>query len=354
MRHCKEAVVKPLAITRSYGYINEWGLSYAERFRHRNALFVGPADTTACALIMRMPDGITDAYCLLHHWTEGDGRHLDFSVTVPFSVNLGKLDNPRWLFDGEQVELADLVKTRNEEAAQRARMVVSGLPALACLAYKSHLINEAFHNHRVLANEPILMVPRSSGKIDVPSNLVEQFLSFICSGMGSLMSPAYLRTKELVKDYAVTPWQMYVNAGCDPQTMMSDFGRKHGMLGTLIKIVSDLIEHPLEMLGVNQKNLPLLLSPAQIRQFKDCVPWFAMDMDEYVVPEHKDCFLMGRRMDTFHTHHKSYIACRQLGFEIPNIEELRQQTRSAETPKQKAPAVVEVKTSVEELEPSES
>jgi hypothetical protein len=136
--------------------------------------------------------------------------------------------------------------------------------------------------------------------------------------------------------------------------MMSDFGKKHGMLGTLIQIVSDVIDRPIEMLGVNQKNLPLLLSPAQIKAFKDCVPWFVMDQDEYVVPQHKDCFLMGRRMDTFQTQHKSYIAARQLGFEIPNVEELRQQTRSAETPKQKAPAVVEVKTSAAELELSES
>jgi len=354
MRHCKEAVVKPLSVTKAYGYVNEWGLSYAERFRHRNALFVGSADTTVCALIMRMPNGISEAYCLFHHWTEGEGRHLNFSTSVAFSVNLGKLDTPKWLFDGEQVELEELAKTSNEEAAQRARMVVSGLPALACLAYKSHLINEAFGHPRVLVNEPILMVPRTCGKIDVASNMVEQFLSFICSGMGGLMSPAYLRTKELVQSYAVTPWQMYLNAGCDPQTMMSDFGKKPGMLGMLIKIVSDVIDQPIEMLGVNQRNLPLLLSPAQIKEFKDCVPWFVMDQDEYEVPQHKDCFLMGRRMDTFQTQHKSYIAARQLGFEIPNIEELRQQTRSAETPKQKAPAVVEVKPSAAELEPSES
>lgn len=354
MRHCKEAVVKPLAITKSYGYINEWGSVYAERFRHRNALFIGSADTTACALIMRMPNGVTDAYCLLHHWEEGNSSHLSFSTSVAFSVNLGRLDAPKWLYDGQIVQLEELVKTSNEEAAQQARMVVSGLPALACLAYKSYLINEAFNHPRVLSNEPILMVPRSSGKIDCASNLVEQFLSFICSGMGSLMSPAYRRTKELVEQYGVTPWQMYVNAGCDPAIMMSDFGKKQGMLGQLIKIVAAVIEDPIRMLGVNERNLPFLLSPAQVQQFKGCVPWFVMDQDEYVVPQHKECFLMGRRMDTFHTHHKSYIACRQLGFEIPDIEELRQQTRSAETPAQKAPAVVEVKTPIAELEPSES
>lgn len=354
MGHCKEAVVKPLSITKAYGYVNEWGLSYAERFRHRNALFVGSADTTVCALIMRMPYGISEAYCLFHHWTEGENRHLNFSTSVAFSVNLENLGTPKWLFDGEQVELEELAKSSNEEAAQRARMVVSGLPALACLAYKSHLINEAFKHPRVLANEPILMVPRSCGKVDLPSNVVEQFLSFICSGMGSLMSPAYLRTKELVQEYEVTPWQMYLNAGCDPQTMMSDFGKKQGMLGTLIKIVSDVINQPIEMLGVNQNNLPLLLSPAQIRSLKECVPWWVMDQEEYVVPRHKDCFLMGRRMDTFQTQHKSYIPAGQLGFEIPDIEELRQQTRSAETPKQRAPAAVEVKTSAARLENIES
>jgi hypothetical protein len=233
-------------------------------------------------------------------------------------------------------------------------MVVSGLPALAGLAYKSHLINEAFNQPRVLTNEPILMVPRSSGKVDTASTVVEPFLSFICSGIGSLMSPAYLRMKQLIAEYKITPWEMYLNAGCDPQTMMSDFGRKQGMLGRLIKIVSDMIEHPLEMLGVDQNSLPLLLTNSQITQFKNCLPWFVMDVEEYVVPVHKECFLMGRRTDTFHTKNKSYIACKQLGFEIPNLEQLRQQTRSSDTPKQKPPALVEIKPSIKELEPSES
>ena len=354
MGHCKEAVVRPLSITKAYGYVNEWGLSYAERFRHSNTLFIGSADTTVCALILRMPNGISDVYCLFHHWTEGEGKHLDFSTSVAFFVNLGNMDTPRWMFDGEQVELEELARVNNEEAAQKARMVVLGLPALACLAYKSHLINEAFAYSRKLVNEPILMVPRDCGRVDDATNLIEPFLSFICSGMGGLRSPAYLQTKKLVQDYAVTPWQMYLNAGCDPQTMMSDFGKKQGMLGALIKIVSSVIERPIEMLGINQNNLPLLLSSAQIKAFKSCVPWFLMDQEEYVVPQHKDCFLMGRRMDTFQTQHKSYIAARQLGFGIPNIEELRQQTRPAETPKQKAPAIVEVKPLVAELEPSES
>jgi len=344
MRHCKEAVVKPLSITKAYGYINEWGVSYAEKFRHRNALFIGSADTTVCALIMRMPNGISEAYCLFHHWTEGEDKHLNFFTSVASCINLEKQDAPKWFFDGEQVELKELAKTSNEEAAQRARMVVSGLPALACLAYKSYLINEAFRSPKFWVNEPILMVPKSCGKVDIALNVVESFLSFICSGMGGLMSPAYLRTRELVHSYAITPWQMYLNAGCDPKIMMSDFGKKQGMLGKLIKVVSDTIEQPIEMLGVNQRSLPLLLSPIQIKAFKDCVPWFVMDVDGYVVPQHKDCFLMGRRMDTFQTQHKSHIAARQLGFEIPNIEELRQQTRSAETPNQKAPLVVELKT----------
>jgi hypothetical protein len=346
MRHCKEAVVnEPVAITKAYGYINEWGPTYSERFRNRNSLFIGPADTTACALIMRMQDGtVSQMFCLLHHWCEGSNRHLDFSTSVEFAVDIEDFE-PRWIFDGEEVDLAQLVQTKNSEAANAARMVCSGVPALGVLAYKVHLIDEACCNNRLYCNEPMLWVPRQ--KVDTATNAIEPFLSFICSGMGGIMTPTHVRVRDLIqKAYGLTPWQMYANAGCRPDILMMDISKKSGMLGQLIKIVSDMIEHPLEMLGIDQKSLPKLLSREQERDFRNSVPWFVVDQDNYSVPEHEECFLMARRMDTYQLKYKKHIPAEQLGFKMPVLDELRQQMHPAETaPRQKPPEIVEVKPS---------
>lgn len=346
MRNCKEAVVnEPVAITKAYGYINEWGPVYSERFRNRNTLFIGQADTTACALIMRMADGtVSPMFCLLHHWCEGANQHLDFSTSVEFSVDVEDF-KPRWIFDGEEVDLTQLARTKNGEAANAARMVCSGVPALGVLAYKVHLIDEAFQNNRLYCNEPMLWVPRK--EVDIATNSVEPFLSFICSGMGGIMTPTHVRVRELMRQaYGLTPWQMYANAGCSATVLMVDISKKAGMLGQLIKILADMIEHPLEMLAVDQRSLPKLLSKEQEQAFRKCVPWFVINQDEYEVPDHENCFLMARRMDTYQTRFKKHIPAEQLGFKMPVLDEFRQQMHPAETaPRQKPPKIVEVKPS---------
>lgn len=342
--NCKEAV-SVVTITRAYGYINEWGPSYSEKFRNRNALFIGPADTTACALIMRMADGTTSPmFCLLHHWCEGHDCHLAFSTSVEFAIDIEDF-HPQWVFDGEEVELEQLAQARNSEAANAARMICSGVPALAALAYRVHLIDEAFQSSRLYCNEPVLWVPRQ--RVDTAANVIEPFLSFICSGMGGLMTPTHVRVRDLMKKaYGLTPWQMYANAGCSARILMVDIGKKSGMLGQLIQIIAHMIEHPLEMLGIDQRQLPKLLSKSQERDFRNCIPWFVVDQDDYSPPDHAGCFLMGRRMDTYYTRHKKQIPAFQLGFRMPVLSELRQQMHPAETPEQRPPEIIEVKPSV--------
>lgn len=356
MTHSKDACSRVVSVTKAFGFINEWGPHYSEKFRTNRCTFVGSADTTACALIMRRQDGsLSAAYCCFTSWEEGPSLdnynsyvHLQFGHQPEFQVRLDRCRAPEWFHNGEAVDLKVLAKEQNFAAAQRARMVCAGLPSLAALAYRSLLLAEAFKSTKLMVNEPMLWVPRR--KTELAANSMEQFLAYVCCGLGPIHSPAYLRTNELIRsNYQVSPWDMFSRSGCRPDIMMRDFGVKPGLLGKLSKIVKDTVDYPVAMTGIREDTLPALLTSAEQKAFKLCIPWFFEDSEDYEVPEHKDSFIVARRTDTVNLNSNAYIPAKFLGFSIPDESELRQKMHLAEVSKQLPPQqVVELKP-----EPSE-
>lgn len=347
MTESKDACSRVVAVSKAYGFVNEWGPHYSERFRSSRCVFVGSADTTVCATILRKADGsATAAYCGFFSWSEGQLEgynsfmHLKFSMEPEFSCRWDR-DKPTWYHEGESVQLTDLVSSQNYAAAENARMIVPGLPALASLVVRSHLLAQAFQSRRFLVNEPMLWVPRR--KVEAPVNMVEHFLAYICAGIGPMQSPAYLQANEVVRDaFGIGTWDMFFRSGCRPEVMMRDLGAKTGVLGKFCKIIKKFIEEPIAMSGIQRAKLPLLLSKAEQQAFAECVPWFCEDSDGYEPPDHKECFLVARRTDTVLLQGGAYIPAKFLGFSAPCEEELRQKMHLAEVSRQQAP-VIEVK-----------
>lgn len=345
MEHCRDVSVRkrPGAITRAFGHINEWDLAYVERFRSPDCIFVGKAETTICALIMHEKNGaISPTYRQWLHWQEGESTHLQFEWITDASVNSKKCDSPRWFYEGQEVVLRDLAISRNFEAARSARMVCAGMPGLATVALRSHLLAEAFQNRNFLINDPTLWVPR--GELEDDASLAENFLRYVCTGSGPMGSPVYHQIRHLTKEhYKVLPWHMYHNAGCMAEVMMSDFGKTKNLLGKLIAIIRQFRENPLEMSGIFEKDYWFWLSGKDRKKLRDCVPWWLIKDENYQVPELKDCFVSARRVDTVMTDSRSFIPSRQMGFGYESCEDVRRKMHRAGVPKQLAPGITEVK-----------
>lgn len=348
MEHCKDVSVRkgPGAITRAFGHINEWDLAYVERFRSPDCLFVGKAETTICALIMHEKNGaIGPTYRQWLHWQEGESIHLQFEWITDTFVDSTKCDPPRWFYEGQEVVPRDLAISRNFEAARSVRMTCAGMPGLATLALRSHLLARAFQIRNFLTNDPTLWVPR--GDLEDDASLAENFLRYVCTGSGPLGSPAYHQMKHLTKEhYQVSPWHMYHNAGCMAEVMMSDFGRTKNLMGKLIAVIRQFREKPLEMSGISDRDYRFWLSGKDRKRLRDCVPWWFIKDENYTVPELKDCFISARRVDTVMADTRSFIPSQQMGFGLESYEDIRRKMHRAGASKQQPPAITEVKPEV--------
>jgi hypothetical protein len=279
------------------------------------------------------------------HWQEGDSIHLQFEWITDTLADTPKYDVPRWFYEGQEVSPRELAIAGNFEAARSARMTCAGMPGLATLALRSHLLAKAFQSRNFLTNDPTLWVPRRELEDDM--SLAENFLRYVCSGTGPLSSPVYHQMRQLTMEhYQVSPWNMYHNAGCMAEVMVSDFGRTKNLMGRLIAIIRQFKENPLGMSGIPERSFLAWLNGKDRKRLKDCVPWWFIKDENYQVPELKDCFVTGRRVDTIVSIARSFLPSEQMGFKLESCEEIRRKMHRAETLKQQPPAVTEVKPEV--------
>lgn len=347
MGHCKDVSVRKSAgaITKAFGHVNEWDLAYVEKYRTRNCTYVGRVDSSLCAVLLQQPGKpMSPIFGQWLRWQEGESTQLEFKWILEAVAHADKCDTPKWFFEGTETSPQRLTKATNFPGARSARMTCPGLPGLAAIALRNHLLADAFEVECLIPNEPVVWVPRGNLEDD-NMVLAENFLKYVCSGMGSLAAPAYYQVKELtVEHFQMQPWGFYQNAGSMPHIMISDFGKVKGLLAKLLAIVDRLKSNPLEMLGISKFAMEDWLQGKDRTRLKECVPWWFVSQENYQVPNIEDCFITARRVDTVLDVAKFFVPANQLGFKAQSEKELRRMMHRAEVPPQLPPAgVTEVK-----------
>lgn len=345
MEHCRDVSVRNEigAITRAYGHVNEWGLSYVERFRNSDSCYIGPVKHTISAVMMHgKHGGLGPIFRQWLSWDEGDSSHLKFGWITDREMDVRKCDAPRWFYEGQEVVPKDLAISKNFEAARSVRMTCAGLPGLANIALRSYLLSRAYQVKNFLSNDPTLWVPRKNLEDD--AHLAENFLKYVCSGIGLKRAPFYYQTRNLTMDaYKVSPWDMYRNAGCMAEVMVTDFGKTKNLIAKVIAIIKKFKENPIGMCGISENELKFWLSPAEMKSFSQSIPWWFVRSENYKAPEISECFVTARRVDTMLGASRSRIPAEQLGFTMDSCEDIRRKMHRAETPPQKPPVITEVK-----------
>ena len=331
---CKEDLAEgllPVTWAASYGHVNEWGIDYLRSARSRNELFVGAVTTTIRALVMRNRCGtLSPLFRQWIVWKEGPNI-LEFNWITDASLCLKeRLERLEWYYGGKLQRLSNLADSSGRLAREvepwGVRMHSPGLVAIGALALRAQLMSDVFSFPRALGNDPTLWVPRQSMKVEVqPQYLVEPFLNWVISGGGSLKSPAFLQLKELCHThFGIPPWKVFFAAGCRAAIMVSDFGKKPQALRELFALVKRFYERPRYMSGFGPQTLDSCLSEQEQLLFKDTVPWWFMDLNEFEVPSMVGCFITARRVDTHHAASPTYVPALELGFRLYTCGECRQ------------------------------
>ena len=331
---CKEDLAEgllPVTWAASYGHVNEWGIDYLRSARSRNELFVGAVTTTIRALVMRNRCGtLSPLFRQWIVWKEGPNI-LEFNWITDASLCLKeRLERLEWYYGGKLQRLSNLADSSGRLAREvepwGVRMHSPGLVAIGALALRAQLMSDVFSFPRALGNDPTLWVPRQSMKVEVqPQYLVEPFLNWVISGGGSLKSPAFLQLKELCHThFGIPPWKVFFAAGCRAAIMVSDFGKKPQALRELFALVKRFYERPRYMSGFGPQTLDSCLSEQEQLLFKDTVPWWFMDLNEFEVPSMVGCFITARRVDTHHAASPTYVPALELGFRLYTCSECRQ------------------------------
>ena len=367
---CKEDLAEdllPVTWAASYGHVNEWGIDYLRSARSRNELFVGAVTITIRALVMRNRCGtLSPLFRQWIVWKEGTNI-LEFDWITDAELALeGRLERLEWYYEGKLLKrLSNLADSSGRLAREvepwGVRMHSPGLVAIGALALRAQLMSDVFSFPRALGNDPTLWVPRQSMKVELQSQyLVESFLNWVISGGGSLKSPAFLQLKELCyTHFEIPPWKVFFAAGCRASIMVSDFSKKPQALKELFALVKRFYERPRYMSGFGPQTLDSCLSEQEQLSFKDTVPWWFMDLNEFQVPSMVGCFITARRVDTHHAASPTYVPALELGFRLYTCGECRQKLSPVvATPVVATPAVeipptmdvlVEVKPELEAL-----
>jgi len=305
-----------VSVTVAFGHINEWESAYVESSRTRNCTYVGRTDQTTRAFMIMKANGKSTAIAQQWlAWNEGENSHLAFYWVTDQNVAIQD-ENIKWYFEGQIYSIYDLPRVVNFEGTGAVRMHVAGVAPLATLALRNQELCKAYRSMSMLVNEPILWVPRTN-IINQKDFIMECLFRHLCAGVGSSKSPVYFQMRQLMeREFGMSPWEMYLAAGCKTEIMCYDVFRKKGMIAKCYKILDALIETPLEMLGVSINVAKKWLKTKDFIKLSTYMPWwFANDDSPYKVPEVEDTYITAKRVESTFTSSRSFIPARELGYD---------------------------------------
>jgi hypothetical protein len=307
---------KFVVVTVAFGHVNEWGSAYVESSRTRNCSYIGRTDQTTRAFVLMKANGEwTPIAKQWLDWKEGEETHLSFYWLTEQKVVVSD-KQIKWFFEGQSVCWKDLPHMVNFAGAGAIRMYAPGTPPLATLALRNQQLCRIYRSASMLVNEPLIWIP----KIKMQENhcILEILLRHLCAGVGSTKSPIYFQMRKLLEsEFGMSPWEMYLAAGCRTEIMCHDVYKKKGVLNKCLRIVDMLIKAPLEMLGISMNVAKKWLKSKDLSKFCNYIPWwFADDESPYQIPNIEDSYVTAKRVESTLTSSRSFIPAREMGYEI--------------------------------------
>lgn len=305
-----------VVVTMAFGHVNEWGSAYVESSRTRNCSYVGRTDQTTRAFMLMKANGEwTPIAKQWLAWKEGEETHLSFYWLTEQTVVVSD-EQIKWFFEGQSVCSEQLPGIVNFEGTGAVRMYAPGIPPLATLALRNQQLCRVYRSASMLVNEPLIWVPKT--EMQAKDFILEILLRHLCAGGGSTKSPVYFQIRRLLEsEFSMSPWDMYLAAGCRTEIMCHDVYRKKGVLSKCLKIVDALVKAPLEMLGISMDVARKWLKSKDLSKFSNYMPWwFANDEAPYQVPNIEDSYVTAKRVESTLTSSRSFIPAREMGYEI--------------------------------------